>query len=57
MISSLNPLYYLMEGFHYGVLGVSDCDYGAAFGVSLMTSLILFFWAYFLLRSGKNMRI
>ena len=55
-VSRLNPLVYVVNGFRYGVLGVSDVNVGFALGmISLFTLLTLGFCLY-LLNSGTRLR-
>jgi ABC-2 type transport system permease protein len=41
-IAHFNPFFYLIDGFRYGFLGVHDGH--LATGITLLTSLIVFFW-------------
>ena len=41
-IARFNPFFYVIDGFRYGFLGVHDGH--LATGITLLTSLIVFFW-------------
>lgn len=45
-LSQFNPLYYLIEGFRYALLGRGDIPFAAAFGISTILCLILGFWVH-----------
>jgi ABC-2 type transport system permease protein len=51
-----NPFFYMIDGFRYGVLGVSEGS--LLFGSSFIILLIIILWsyAYWILRSGYKIR-
>lgn len=55
-VSSLNPLVYVVNGFRYGVLGVSDVDVRFAFAMIVLFTVIAFSYSLHLLNTGKRMR-
>jgi ABC-2 type transport system permease protein len=55
-ISKLNPLVYVVNGFRYGVLGVSDVDVGFAFAMLLLFTAAAFSFSMYLLNSGTRLR-
>jgi ABC-2 type transport system permease protein len=55
-VSRLNPLVYVVNGFRYGVLGVSDVNLGVAFGMIALFTAIAFAYSMHLLNSGKRLR-
>jgi len=55
-VSSFNPILYMVNGFRYGMLGVSDVDLSLSYGVILTAGLILFFCCLYLLNKGTGMR-
>ena len=55
-VSRLNPLVYVVNGFRYGVLGVSDIHVGFAFGMIAVFTIIAFSFSMHLLNSGKRLR-
>ncbi|MEP5765613.1 MAG: ABC transporter permease [Halieaceae bacterium] len=55
-VSRLNPLVYVVNGFRYGVLGVSDVQVGFAFGMILLFTVCAFGFSLHLLNTGKRLR-
>ncbi len=55
-VSKLNPLVYVVNGFRYGVLGVSDVDVVFAFSMILLFSVVAFAFSLHLLNTGKRLR-
>ena len=55
-VSSFNPILYMVNGFRYGVLGVSDVSLYQSYGVILAAGFILFFTCLYLLNKGIGMR-
>ena len=55
-VSRLNPLVYVVNGFRYGVLGVSDVSVGFAFGMIAMFTVVAFIYSMHLLHTGKRLR-
>jgi ABC-2 type transport system permease protein len=55
-ISKLNPLVYVVNGFRYGVLGVSDVDVRFAFAMLLLFTVAAFSFCMHLLNSGTRLR-
>jgi len=55
-VSSFNPILYMVNGFRYGMLGVSDVDLSLSYGVILAAGLILFVSCLYLLNKGTGMR-
>jgi ABC-2 type transport system permease protein len=55
-VSSFNPILYMVNGFRYGMLGVSDVSLSQSYGVILAAGLILFFTCLHLLNKGTGMR-
>jgi ABC-2 type transport system permease protein len=55
-VSSFNPILYMVNGFRYGMLGVSDVELSQSYGVILAAGLILFFTCLYLLNKGTGMR-
>lgn len=51
-----NPLLYLINGFRYGLLGVSDVDVHLAMGVSLLGFILFYFLAFWCLKKGSFQR-
>ncbi len=55
-ISALNPIFYMVNTFRYGILGSSDVDITWAFFILGIFILILFSSCLYLLRRGTGLR-
>lgn len=55
-VSRLNPIVYMVNGFRYGILGVSDINLGIAYGMIILFVVILYVWASWLLKKGIGIR-
>jgi ABC-2 type transport system permease protein len=55
-VSQFNPLVYVINGFRYGVLGVSDVDIRFAFAMILLFTISAFMFCMHLLNTGKRLR-
>ena len=55
-VSVFNPILYMVNGFRYGMLGVSDVSLAQTFGVILAAGVILFVWCLYLLHRGTGLR-
>lgn len=55
-VSRINPLVYVVNGFRYGVLGVSDVNVGFAFSMILLFTVVAFSYCLHLLNTGKRLR-
>lgn len=55
-VSKANPIVYMVNGFRYGFLGVSDVNVGISIGLLVGFNLLLFSLAYALLQSGVGIR-
>lgn len=55
-VSLLNPILYMVNGFRYGILGVSDISLPACYAIILLFIAVLFIWAMYLLRRGVGIR-
>lgn len=51
-VAQFNPLLYVINGFRYGMLGVSD----VAFGVTIGLLFVLFFTALYLMKQSSGVR-
>lgn len=56
MISKMNPLFYLINGFRYAIIGQADVTLGAAVLVTALGALVTFVMAQFSLRRGSFAR-
>jgi len=55
-ISFLNPIFYIINAFRFGILGLTDASIVLAFAVIGLLVIILFIFAYFLINTGRNLR-
>ena len=55
-ISLANPILYMVNAFHYGILGVSDIDVTTAFVIIITFIIVLFYFALRLLRVGVGLK-
>jgi len=55
-ISQLNPIFYMVNAFRYGILGVSDINVLFAFFMLVIFTVVLFFLSLWLLHRGRGLR-
>jgi len=55
-VSVVNPILYMVNGFRYGMLGVSDVSLTMTYGVILVAGALLFAWCLMLLKKGTGLR-
>jgi len=55
-VSQANPIFYMVNAFRYGILGVSDVDIGFAMLLLVLFTLALFAFSLLLLHRGKGLR-
>ncbi len=55
-MSHANPILYMVNGFRYGFLGVSDVDIGLAYAIMLAFAIALYALAVTLLNRGVGIR-
>ncbi len=55
-ISLVNPILYMVNAFHYGILGVSDIDVSTAFVIIIAFIVVLYYFALRLLRIGVGLK-
>jgi len=55
-VALLNPVLYMVNGFRYGMLGVSDIDIRVAYAIILVFFVVLFTTAMVLLKRGTGIR-
>ncbi|MAU05903.1 MAG: hypothetical protein CMQ06_08580 [Gammaproteobacteria bacterium] len=56
VVSSLNPIFYMVNTFRYGILGSSDIDVYWAFMIMGVFILVLYISCIWLLRHGTGIR-
>jgi len=55
-VSKLNPILYMVNGFRYGFLGVSDINVFVALGILIIFAVVLFWYNLYLLKKGTGLR-
>lgn len=55
-VSQINPIFYMVNAFRYGILGISDVNIYFALGMLLLFTLGLFAFSLRLLHRGKGLR-
>ncbi len=55
-VSAFNPILYMVNGFRYGVLGVSDIEIGMAYAVIGAFLGLAFFACYYMISRGIGIR-
>ena len=55
-VSALNPILYMVNGFRYGMLGVSDIDIGTAFVIVIVFVVLAFSTCFYLISKGIGIR-
>jgi len=55
-VSAFNPILYMVNGFRYGILGVSDVSLTQTYGVIVAAGVLLFAWCMWLLHKGVGLR-
>lgn len=55
-VSLLNPILYMINGFRYGFLGISDIGLFLSYGLIGVFILLLYGFSLYLLRTGKGLR-
>jgi len=55
-VSLANPVLYMVNGFRYGILGVSDITPLASFSLLTVFIIALYAYAYYLLKKGVGIR-
>jgi ABC-2 type transport system permease protein len=55
-ISHFNPIFYMINAFRYGVLGVSDVSIQLSLGLLILLTVVMFGFSMRLLHTGKGLR-
>lgn len=55
-VSLFNPILAMVDTFRYGMLGISDVNIYLGFGIVLALMVVLFSWAWFLLKRGTGIK-
>ena len=56
LITQLNPIFYMISGVRYGMIGIEDVNVYVGLLFLVIASIILFTWSYYLVRTGYNLR-
>lgn len=56
LVSKANPIVYMVNGFRYGILGVSDVGLIETYSMILLFILILYSWCLYLMNRGIGIR-
>ncbi len=54
--SLVNPILYMVNAFHYGILGVSDIEVSTAFIIIIAFIMVLYYFSLRLLRIGVGLK-
>ncbi len=57
MVSKLNPILYMVNGFRYGFLGISDVPVWASFNTLLVMTVAALWINLHLFKTGKGLRV
>jgi len=55
-VSQINPIFYMVNAFRYGILGVSDVEIGFSLALLVGLTVALFAFSLALLHKGKGLR-
>jgi Predicted membrane protein len=55
-VSKLNPIVYMINGFRYGFLGVTDVSLWITFSMLILFVIVLYIIAWRLIESGRGLR-
>jgi ABC-2 type transport system permease protein len=55
-LTHYNPIFYIINGFRYGLLGITDVSLGLAFAILLGLAVIFVGIAIYLIRTGLGLR-
>ncbi len=56
LVAQINPIFYMINAFRYGVLGISDSDVGFSLLMLVVFTVALFAYSLYLLHKGKGLR-
>ncbi len=56
LVSKANPIVYMVNGFRYGILGVSDVGLVETYGMITVFIVTLYFWTLYLMKKGIGIR-
>lgn len=56
-VTQLNPIFYMVDAFRYGMLGVSDVNIYLGLSIIAMLFIVMFLWAWRLLQKGNGIKL
>ena len=56
ILSSINPIYYMINGIRYTILGVSDSPVSVSYGMAFLLTIVFSFASILLMQSGKKIK-
>jgi ABC-2 type transport system permease protein len=56
IVTRLNPIFYLVSGLRYGMIGVADADVRVSMALAAVMAAGLFFFVERLFRTGYKLR-
>ena len=56
LLSYINPIYYMINGIRYTILGVSDSSVSISYGMAFLLTIIFSFASILLMQSGKKIK-
>jgi ABC-2 type transport system permease protein len=56
VITVINPIFYMIDGLRYGVLGIQEAPVWACVALVLIFAVVLFFWTVHLFKIGYRLR-
>jgi ABC-2 type transport system permease protein len=55
-ITQFNPIFYMINGMRYGMIGVQDGNTYVGLAFLVMLSVLMFGWVYWLIHKGYNLK-
>ena len=56
ILSHINPIYYMINGIRYTILGVSDSPVSVSYGMAFLLTIVFSFASILLMQSGKKIK-
>ena len=56
ILSYINPIYYMINGIRYTILGVSDSPVNVSYGMAFLLTIVFSFASILLMQSGKKIK-
>jgi ABC-2 type transport system permease protein len=56
ILTRLNPIFYMVSGLRYGMIGISDVPIGISMGLAAAMAVVLFFVVVQLFKAGYKLR-